>query len=78
MAARSRTNRRHHPLTVVLYVLSGLAVVMACVPIWDDIVPYRVPLLVLAVITLIALQAADWRQMRKDRKDRQERWGLRK
>jgi len=69
---------RDHVLTVVLYMLSFLAVVMACVPIWDAVVPYRVPLLVLAVITLIALQAADWRRMRKDRHDRQTRWGLRK
>ena len=78
MGARARTNRRHHPLVVVLYALSGLAVLMACLPLWDDIAPYRVPLLVLAVITFIGLQAADWKRMRTDRHERRTRWGLRK
>ena len=71
-------SRRHHPLTVVLYVLTGLGLLMACLPIWDDVAPYRVPLLVLVVLTFIVLQAIDWRRMRTDRLDRRKRWGLRK
>ena len=78
MGAKSRTNRRHHPLSVLLYVLSGFALLLVFLPIWDEISEYRVLILVLIVIVFVVMQAIEWRRMRRDRQDRQERWGLRR
>jgi len=73
-----RRNGRRHPLSIVLYVLTGFALLLVFLPVWDVVSEYRVAILVLVAVVFLVAQVMDWERMRKDRHGRQTRWGLRR
>lgn len=51
-----RRNGRRRPLSIVLYVLTGFALLLVFLPVWDVVSEYRVAILVLVAVVFLVAQ----------------------
>ncbi|MFV1958619.1 MAG: hypothetical protein ACC662_04310 [Planctomycetota bacterium] len=75
MNAGPRPRRLRRALSILLYGLSGLALLLVFLPVWEAILPFRILIALILAGFLLALETSEWRRQRIQRRERRRRWG---